>query len=210
MSSKNQQQSSIFETTLKVASVVLGSIGGIVGLAQLLRKPKVSGFVLEVSRGSALIFDQPGVDCMETVMVNLTVSNRRFQQAAIVEWTLAIEGGEGGLPASRIPETFVIARPGYYPLRASVPESEWPIPDLRSATAQPFKTASGWLRFAFPSVGFDVDSYLQATITATDNLGTKHRIEFVYRDTGGQIWDTNNPGDREQVQKMHGPKPPMN
>lgn len=203
MSSRNQQ-TSVLETTLKIAGMALGGIGGITGLAQLLRKPKVSGFMLEAWSGSVLrddlIFD-------DEVMVNLTVSNRRFWQAAIVEWTVAIEGGEREFSASRvIPESYVISRPGFH---ADAPDSEWPIANLRTATAQPFKTTSGWLRFAFSNDGRDLGFHPQVVITATDNIGRKHRIEFAYRDTGCQVWDASRPGDADRIRQMRGPKPPI-
>ncbi|HUE03157.1 MAG TPA: hypothetical protein VMR62_26550 [Bryobacteraceae bacterium] len=208
MSSKDQ--SSILDSAVKIAGATVTAIGAIVGFAQLLRKPKVTGFVLEESRGAAMIDSEEWGTFNNEIMLNISVSNRRFQQAAIVDWALSIEGGPQGIRASAIPESYVVCRPERYPLQSETLAAEWPIPNARQATAQPFKTATGWVRFTFRDEGPDLGTHPQIIITATDQFGRKHQVKYIPVDAiTCQVLDTNNAREREIVRRMPGRKPPM-
>lgn len=139
------------------------------------------------------------------LMVNVSVSNRRRREGAVVEWILTAEGDTREFKSSPIPDAYVLSRPGLYPLDTRTRETEWPVPKLNEATAQPFKHATGWLRFLIPN-SFGSDRYV---ITAVDDRKRKHRIEWVYQDTDCVVWDVSDSAQRASVQQMHGPKPPI-
>jgi hypothetical protein len=183
MSSSNNQSSSVVETALKVAGAIGGLTTAMLAVYYAIAKPKITGWIQECCIGaSGFIFD-PEDQISTEILVKVTVSNHRLHQGAIAEWVLMIEGDDRQHRETSIPPTCGISRPGFGPDLKPIRETEQPLIDLRALASQPFKTASGWLRFVFP--GTCISLTPRVVLIAVDHLHRKHSIKGTLPYDGG-------------------------